>query len=191
MAAGLIKTAGDLMGSSRADHLAWREQLLDFCCEDEQERENSRDGYCHAWSSCFAFLRRHLPSDIDHGLHLLFEYALPLHGGRRADVVLLTSTQVVVLEFIKATREHQEADRLQAEGYLHYFRTSHAATRQHGLTVHGYVVSTRKGGWHAAAEGVLDGSNFKETIRELLAGDAPATAELLEEWQGSRTICSP
>ena len=190
MAAGLIKTAGDLMGSTGVDHRAWCEQLLDFCCEDEQDRENSRDGYCFAWSSCFAFLRRHLPADIDHGLHLLFEYALPLHGGRRTDVVLLTSTQVVVLEF-KATRKHQEADRLQAEGYVHYFKTSHAATLQHELTVRGYVVRTRNAGGHTAAAGVLDDSNFKETIRELLTGAEPATAELLEEWQGSRTICSP
>ena len=190
MAAGLIKTAGDLMGSTGVDHLVWCEQLLNFCCEDEQDRERSREGYCFAWSNCFAFLRRHLPADIDHGLHLLFEYVLPLHGGRRADVVLLTSTQVVVLEF-KATRKHQEADRLQAEGYVHYFKTSHAATLQHGLTVRGYVVRTRNAGGHAAAAGVLDDSNFKETIRELLTGAEPATAELLEEWQGSRSIYNP
>ena len=40
-----------------------------------------------------------LPADTQNSLNIIFEYALPYESGRRPDVILLNSEQVIILEF--------------------------------------------------------------------------------------------
>lgn len=63
---------------------------------------------------------------------VVFEYELPLEGGRRPDVVVLAGATVVVLE-LKSTGEARQADLDQAAAYARDLAEYHAAS--HGRTV--------------------------------------------------------
>jgi type I site-specific restriction-modification system R (restriction) subunit len=60
---------------------------------------------------------------------VIFEYELPRERGRRPDVVILTGSQVIVLEF-KETGLLQRAHVDQVDAYARDLRHYHAASRQ-------------------------------------------------------------
>lgn len=73
----------------------------------------------NAWNDCFDVLQRELPAfDNAHpGFSIIFEYMLPYESGRRPDVVLLSTEQVLILEFkMKTIGEQADVDQCKAYG---------------------------------------------------------------------------
>ncbi|MFM7223814.1 MAG: DNA/RNA helicase domain-containing protein, partial [Actinomycetota bacterium] len=68
---------------------------------------------------------------------VIFEYELPMEGGRRPDVIVLVGASLVVLEF-KSTAGPSQADIDQAAGYLRDLSDYHAES--HGLLGHALLV---------------------------------------------------
>lgn len=71
---------------------------------------------------------------------VIFEYELPLEGGRRPDVVVLAGAAVVVVEF-KGGRAVTAADRDQAAAYARDLSDYHKAT--HGRDCCAFICATR------------------------------------------------
>ena len=60
------------------------------------------DAQIHAWDDCYEKLQEELSGltqPLRERLSIIFEYALPLESGRRPDVILLSTSQVIILEF--------------------------------------------------------------------------------------------
>ena len=55
----------------------------------------------HAWEDCYDVLKSELQSfaKTHPDFTIVFEYVLPYESGRRPDVILLSSEQVIILEF--------------------------------------------------------------------------------------------
>ena len=72
----------------------------------------------NAWKDCFQQLQielQKLPDETKASLNIIFEYALPYESGRRPDVILLNSEQVIILEFkMKSTVYAEDIDQVVA-----------------------------------------------------------------------------
>ena len=68
-----------------------------------------------AWKDCFMKLKEELKKVNLEG-YIIFEYILPMEGGRRPDVILLLEKKVIILEF-KMKRKYLQADLDQLKGY--------------------------------------------------------------------------
>lgn len=86
-----------------------------------------------AWKNCFDILRQQL-SVIDTGAaqdwSIVFEYELPRERGRRPDVVILTNSAILVLEF----KDHHQIHRGfldQTSAYARDLQHYHAESHQH------------------------------------------------------------
>jgi hypothetical protein len=98
-----------------------------------------------AWSNEFAVLRETLSAVLERrsvaaGWHIVFEYELPRERGRRPDVVLLTGSQVIVLEFKDADKQ-QPAHVDQVAAYARDLSEYHAES--HDKLVDPVLVLTR------------------------------------------------
>ena len=84
-------------------------------------------------------LRQCVEADPDEAVRwsVVFEYELPMEGGRRPDVVVLAGGSLVVLEF-KSTAGPSQADIDQTAGYLRDLSDYHAES--HGLLGHALLV---------------------------------------------------
>lgn len=85
------------------------------------------------WGQEVSILRQVLFSlrdeiDID-DWHILFEYPIPRRG-KRIDVVVLTKTVIMVLEFKIGASQYQSADKMQVEDYCLDLRDFHAESRK-------------------------------------------------------------
>ena len=94
--AALVTTIGDVLSDSftKASFTATCHEFVgnEFALEVSGSNDTS-------WNHCFDFLRKNLPHDKKyHAYQLAFEYCMP-ESNCRADVVLLTSTEVLVMEF--------------------------------------------------------------------------------------------
>jgi hypothetical protein len=106
---------------------------------------------------------------------LVFEYELPLEGGRRPDVVVLAGAEALVLEF-KGTRVIAQAQLDQAAAYARDLADYHEAS--HHLRVRAYVVATRADPLHGTAQ-VVTGLQ----LASLLLGVGAASKQTnLEQW---------
>lgn len=95
-----------------------------------------------AWEESFEVLGETL-ANVPGNWGLVFEYELPLEGGRRPDAVLLAGQTVIVLEFKEKAGVHS-ADLDQVSAYARDLAHYHAAT--HGHEVHAALVPTRRTG---------------------------------------------
>jgi len=94
-----------------------------------------------AWKSCFGVLRNNL-SNISSDLGLIFEFVLPRERGRRPDIIILSSKQVIVLEFKDfAVRKSAHIDQVAA--YARDLADYHKGSR--GLNVVPILVLTKAG----------------------------------------------
>lgn len=98
-----------------------------------------------AWKDEYAAMQgalracaRALPDEVP-GWGVVFEYELPLEGGRRPDVVVLAGRALVVLEF-KSTALPTQADVDQVAAYVRDLVDYHAAS--HHLAPHAVLVLT-------------------------------------------------
>lgn len=95
-----------------------------------------------SWFDCFDFLKRMFKDkEINSNLMLIFEYLLPLEGGRRPDVILLTSKKVIILEFKRKGKIYLE-DQKQAIQYKQDISNYHAVTSDLDLVVSSHLVFT-------------------------------------------------
>ena len=195
MEVGLILTGDALLNSTAENWEEWNKELLDFLEVPKEvtnkKDEEKADGYSHSFKDCFEFLKTYLPDTPKvRTFSFLFEYMPPLRNNRRMDTVILLDTKEIVLEF-KATKEYTEEEMIQANGYVHYLKTSHDVTLKNHMEVEGYLVRTKGRGRGATCEigTVLDGSNFTEIISQSIAGHGPNAD--VAGWVESETTTIP
>jgi len=84
----------------------------------------------NAWADCFNVLQSVLPAfESEHpGFSVLFEYQLPYESGRRPDVILLSSEDVIILEF-KMKNSVEQADLDQCTAYARDIKEYHFESR--------------------------------------------------------------
>lgn len=135
-----------------------------------------------SWNDCYDFLVEYLPKDKKYGdFHLVFEYMMP-ESMKRADVLLLTKEQVIVLEF-KQKREIKKDDISQAAGYAQSIHNYHYITSKRNMVVKPYMVYTL-----GVSEGrkdivpVLQASNFEQELIKILDNQEAMTHEECDEW---------
>ena len=101
---------------------------------------------------------------------IAFEYELPREGGRRPDVVIVTPTDVVVLEF-KQKDHAGVADIDQVAAYARDLANYHSGCREQSVLP--VLVPTRRTGADEKRDGVwvTTGEGLSNRIRSLLAED--------------------
>ncbi|WP_298830102.1 DNA/RNA helicase domain-containing protein [uncultured Planococcus sp.] len=81
----------------------------------------------NAWKDSFIMLNTHLSELKKFQVYMIFEYVLPREGGRRPDLLIVTSSEVLVIEFKEKAR-FQQADVDQVSAYTrdiqHYHQKS-------------------------------------------------------------------
>lgn len=103
------------------------------------------DSQHQAWRTEFTIMRRALEAcavallDVVPTWGIVFEYELPLEGGRRPDVVVLAGRALVVLEF-KSSALPAQSDVDQVAAYTRDLTDYHAAS--HDLVPHALLVLT-------------------------------------------------
>ena len=111
----------------------------DFPLEDDDNR-----GQVGAWKDCFRVLQNVLKNaEYQDTNYIIFEYKLPYEGGRRPDVLIVSSNQLLVLEF-KQWDHYEETQADQLLGYTRDFREYHVACRD--MDVISVLVLTRTTG---------------------------------------------
>ena len=157
-----VGTAGDTWGwaGSVRDFLSaprdvWLHSLVAHCERLMNHRPSSSQ--IGAWNDehtavVEAFQQcAHLDADVL-DWPVVFEYELPLEGGRRPDVVVLAGTTVVVLEF-KSTSTVIGADLDQVRAYARDLHDYHKVS--HGRRVVPILVLTGAKGWARAFDGTV------------------------------------
>lgn len=102
------------------------------------------EGQIAAWDACIDFLnnQNELLNNTTYDITCIFEYFLPLEGGRRPDVIMLFDEKVIILEF-KNKQNYTEDDISQAIGYREDLYHYHNFTRENNLEVESYLVLTK------------------------------------------------
>ena len=147
--------AGTAARFCRQSAPAW---LADLAAADRDRRGRAATAtQLKAWADCRRVVARALravfrdrPDARDWGL--AFEYELPWEGGRRPDLVLLASGQVLVVEFKMATAAEASAVD-QVAAYARDLELYHAASRDR--PVRPILVPTRSLGPMVDRDGVL------------------------------------
>ncbi|WP_432361465.1 DNA/RNA helicase domain-containing protein [Sporosarcina sp. UB5] len=103
-------------------------------------REEPSDLQQQAWIDSFHILQNHLPLLQDYPIHMIFEYVLPHEGGRRPDLLLVSDSEVLVIEF-KEKATIQQADVDQVSAYARDLKHYHFESRNRKVTP--YLVPTK------------------------------------------------
>ena len=124
------------------------------------------DSQILAWQDELAWLSasfKSVPETCNWGVVL--EYELPGEGGRRPDVVVLTSSRLIVLEFKRGRVRPGHLDQVKA--YAADLNDYHSES--HNLTVDPVLVYTDRPGVHAIEDGVrvVGPDRLPETLRDL------------------------
>lgn len=140
-----------------------------------------------SWFDCFDFLKTMFKDkEINSNLMLIFEYLLPLEGGRRPDVILLTSKKVIILEFKRKGKIYLE-DQKQAIQYKQDISNYHAVTSDLDLEVSSYLVFTLD----ALQTGnelisILTKETFDTFIEDEIKDEKEMKVSLVEKWLQSQ-----
>ncbi|EKU93469.1 Uncharacterized conserved protein [Alloiococcus otitis] len=147
---------------------------------------DNKESQIISWNDCFDFLKRHLPfSQLAPELSIIFEYMLPLEGGKRPDVILLSRNKVLILEF-KRKNDVTPKDLEQAINYRKNIENYHYETADHQLIVHSYVVYTLDDvrPYKDRSIAILTAENFSREMTKELLGQSAYTD--VEKWLGSK-----
>lgn len=141
-------------------------------------RESPGDAQVAAWRDELAWLSasfKSVPETCDWGVVL--EYELPDEGGRRPDVVVLTSNRLIVLEFKRGRMRPGHVD--QVKSYAADLKDYHSGCRD--LPVDPVLVYTDHAGVRTEADGVMvvGPDRLPETLRALDGFDG---ARDVREW---------
>lgn len=107
------------------------------------EDENPKQEQINAWEDCFEQLQRELkkldPINIK-DYEIIFEYILPMEGGRRPDVILLLGNKIIILEF-KMKDRYGRSDLDQLKGYYRDIYGYHKESQ--GKLIIPFLITTR------------------------------------------------
>ncbi|MBO0444247.1 DNA/RNA helicase domain-containing protein [Vagococcus fluvialis] len=136
-----------------------------------------------SWKDCVEFLQSMMNrSDIFENATLLFEYLLPLEGGRRPDVILLTEEKVIILEF-KRKGKILFKDQRQAIEYRQDIGNYHAITSELSMAVSSYLVYTTELDFiEDELVPILTRDNFFDVITEELKDQKSLEGTDLNKW---------
>lgn len=135
-----------------------------------------------SWDDCYSFLSKYLPTENQYQeFHIVLEFLMP-DSLKRVDVLLLTQNKVVVLEF-KEKKEILKGDIAQAAGYRQSIAQYHYLTEENDMTVSAYLVYTPGDptGRHDLVD-ILHPKNFTQAVKTCLAGEAPMSEDICNEW---------
>lgn len=143
-----------------------------------------------AWMDCFEFIAKTLVklSEKDKEYELIFEYSLPGTVHERPDVLLLTDTKVISLEFKRKKTPQDDDNRddvAQAIRYKEWLMNHHKVTKDKKLKVKSYLICTNKDAKYSTFRGIdiLSIDNFCKIIEEELSGEM--LCSFCEEWLSS------
>jgi hypothetical protein len=138
-----------------------------------------------AWFDCFTILQRELcllplPNVVKERIYIIFEYQLPRERGRRPDVLLLSGTNLIVLEF-KGYSYEDKAHIDQVKHYARDLRNYHE--KSHELNVVPILILAAAKNILHITEGVevVSGDNLHLTLEKYLQQGFNS----IEEWFGS------
>ncbi|PWD98782.1 DNA/RNA helicase domain-containing protein [Marinilabilia rubra] len=122
-----------------------------------------------AWFDCFNILREqitllNLSDDILDGSFIIFEYELPRERGRRPDVIIISGTNLLVLEF-KGYGSEDQSQIDQAKHYARDLKSYHAES--HKLRVIPFLVLAGGSSIQRSKEGVgiVSGENLHKVLK--------------------------
>lgn len=146
------------------------------------------------WKDCFRVLQRELCefSQKYKNFYIVFEYALPYESGRRPDVILVSDTYIVILEF-KKKHSILRADCDQAIAYGRDIKEYHVASRNKVVLT--YLVVTEMHNYHKVyLEGrfcICSGDRLgKSLLHDVqgMFGPVPITVWLASKYEPLPTI---
>ncbi|MCQ8213258.1 DUF2075 domain-containing protein [Cetobacterium somerae] len=124
-----------------------------------------------AWKDCFVKLQKELKKLSSLEGHIIFEYLLPMEGGRRPDVILLLEDKVFILEFkMKKTYSHSDLDQL--KGYYRDITGYHRESQK--LTVVPFLIITMIEDKKIVIDGrynICSCNMLVDTLNTLLSGE--------------------
>lgn len=136
-----------------------------------------------AWADCFKHLQVELSKCALPDGYVIFEYVLPMEGGRRPDVLLLIENKLFILEF-KMKDSYQRADYDQLCGYYRDLCNYHHESSK--LDVIGGLVLTQSINKLVDIEpnlSILSSDKLKIFLDKYLKGATTSTD--LKQWLGS------
>lgn len=136
-----------------------------------------------SWKDCVEFLQGMMSrSNVFENATLVFEYLLPLEGGRRPDVILLTEEKVIILEF-KRKGKILLKDQRQAIEYRQDIGNYHAITSELSMAVSSYLVYTTELDFvEDELVPILTRGNFFDVIIEELKDQKSLEGTELNAW---------
>ncbi len=139
-----------------------------------------------AWKDSYSFLREGFERLIQvnpkyNRLYIAFEYAVPMEGSRRPDLLLFSKDKVILFQF-KRKSNYSYDDIEQVIGFKRDLSNYHKETNKQGLEVISYLVLTRAITDYGSQDGVkiLNKDNFVEELNSLNL--VSSNKELVEEW---------
>ena len=118
----------------------------------------------NSWRDCFRFLQENLSDPFFQDYHVLFEY-LMVDSEKRPDVILLTKSQAVILEF-KQKNEILKKDVVQVNGYKNSLTRYHQITAELDLDVLSYLVFTLPINEQSTEIDILQPSDFTTRLKK-------------------------
>lgn len=142
-----------------------------------------------AWADCFKHLKAELSKCTIPDGYIVFEYVLPMEGGRRPDVLLLIENKLFILEF-KMKDAYQRADYDQLCGYYRDLCNYHQQSAK--LNVVAGLVLTQSINKLAEIESdisILSSDKLKDLLDKHLTGVPTCTD--LTQWLESAYVPLP
>lgn len=121
-----------------------------------------------AWKDCFIKFQKELNKLPSLEGSIIFEYLLPMEGGRRPDVILLVEDKVIILEF-KMKSSYSRSDFDQLKGYYRDITSYHEESAK--LKVIPFLITTRCKGKYKLIDKkyhICSTDMFTETLKPLL-----------------------
>lgn len=186
----------DIISASNAQLQQWESQLKEYVnsimSEDNVDHAGEAVGKRQesVWMDCFRFIATNLsPLDVwKQDFELVFEYSLPGTIHERPDVLLLTNTAVISLEFKKKEAPQVDSNKddvAQAIRYKEQIENHHNVTRKKHMEVRSFLVCTHPKAFSGVLRGVeiLTQKDFFQAIDKLLERETPCS--FIDDWLAS------
>lgn len=176
----------------------WIQKISAFLSTDEEKIVqylmnigfNVKTNQVDAWYDCIAFLKVELEklTTFQKDATIIFEYKL--ENGIRPDVLILTKTDLLILEFKsgESAANYTSAHRSQVENYAMRFECYHKYTYENELSVKRYIVYT-----HPSIQLSETNILLKDNFIQVINGEIKDTLSdnEVEEWINSNYQAIP
>lgn len=186
----------DVVTADQTQLEMWERELRDYVDEVMSEDNATHSGGAvsrsqeSVWMNCFQFIANHLSalSPEKQEYELVFEYSLPGTVHERPDVLLLTASKVISLEFKKKSApqvDNNKDDVAQAIRYKEWLENHHKITRERSLAVKSYLVCTHNCAVAGNLRGIeiLTKDNFYTVIDAEIEDESVCT--FISDWLAS------